>query len=57
MRNDLRRSEERTDSRLTSHDGRFAALEARVSEIGERLARVEELLLVLRDAITARQTA
>ncbi len=57
MRQELHRSEERTDSRATSHEGRFAAIEARFSDMGERLARVEGLLEGLRDSITGRQAA
>ena len=57
LRQDHHRSEERTDSRATAHEGRFSALEARVSDLGERLARIEGLLEGLRDSITGRQTA
>ena len=57
MRQDIQRSEERMESRFTSHDGRFTVLETRVSDIGERMARVEGLLEGLRDTVTGRQAA
>ena len=57
MRQEARESEERMESRFTSHDGRFTVLETRVSDIGERMARVEGLLEGLRDAVTGRQAA
>ena len=57
MRQDIQGSEERMESRFTSHDGRFTSLETRVSDIGERMARVEGLLEGLRDTITGRQAA
>ena len=56
-RQDIQGSEERMESRFASHDGRFTSLEARVSDIGERMARVEGLLEGLRDTITGRQAA
>ena len=57
MRQDVQGSEERMESRFTSHDGRFTSLETRVSDIGERMAKVEGLLEGLRDTITGRQAA
>ena len=57
MRQDMQRSEERMESRFSSHDGRFTSLETRVSDIGERMAKVEGLLEGLRDTITGRQAA
>ena len=56
-RQEIRGSEERMESRFTSHDGRFTALETRVSDIGERMAKVEGLLEGIRDTITGRQAA
>lgn len=57
LRQDIHRAEERMESRHASHDGRFTVLEARVSDIGERMAKVEGLLEGLRDTITGRQAA
>ena len=57
MRSDARGSEERMDSRFSAQDGRMAAQATRLSDLGERLARVEGLLEGLRDSITGRQAA
>ena len=45
------------DARFTSHDGRFTVLETRISDIGERTARIEGLLEGIRDTITGREAA
>ena len=57
MRSDARGSEERMDSRFSAQDDRMAAQATRLSDLGERLARVEGLLEGLRDSITGRQAA
>ena len=57
MRSDARGSEERMDSRFSAQDGRMAAQATCLSDLGERLARVEGLLEGLRDSITGRQAA
>jgi len=56
-RREIRERGKRIRARFSAYDGGFTGPEARVSDIEERLARIEGLLEGLRDTIAGRQAA